>query len=114
MPGIITALQGAGLNLWKQDPRAINSTGDGDKYAPFTLGTRVETDASLKGLGQFVRVTTGNIPNVNGTTPIGVSTAGVTAATGAGNVWYNLNGTTSPVPVAGDYLFVFAVPGPTT
>ena len=114
MAGITTALAGAGTNLWRQDPRAINATGDGDKYAPFALGTRVDTDISLKGLGQFVRVTTGNIPNVNGTTPIGVTTAGVTGATGAGNAWYNLNGTTSPVPVAGDYLFVFAVPGPTT
>ena len=114
MAGIITPLIGAGLNLWKVDPRAINTTGDGDKYAPFALGTNVDTDASLKGQGQFVRVTSGNIPNVNGTTPIGVTAAGVTAATGAGNAWYNLNGTTSPVPAAGDYLFVFSVPGPTT
>jgi hypothetical protein len=114
MAGITTALAGAGKNLWKMDPRATNSTGDGDKYAPFALGTRVDTDASLKGQGQFVRVTAGNIPNVDGTTAIGVTAAGVTAATGTGNAWYNLNGTTSPVPAAGDYLFVFAVPGPTT
>jgi hypothetical protein len=92
------------LQVWKPDARATNTTGDGDKYAPFALGQRGLTNDLTKGLAQFVRVTTGNIPNANGTTPIGV-TNGVTAAAATGNNWYNLSGLT---PVAGDYMFLAA------
>jgi len=102
---LTTPMAGAGLSqLWKPDARAINTTGDGDKYAPFTLGTRAVTADLAKGLAQFVRVGSGQIPNANGTTPIGV-TNGVTVAAGTGNNWYNLTGLT---PVAGDYLFLAA------
>jgi len=100
---LTTPMAGATLQqVWKPDARAINTTGDGDRFAPFALGTRALTNDLSKGLAIFVRVTTGNIPNVNGTTAIGV-TAGVTAAAGAGNNWYNLSGFT---PVAGDYMFL--------
>ena len=75
-----------------------------DATAPFVLATRGLTDNASYGLAQFCRVTTGNIPNVNGTTPIGI-TAGVTAAAGAGNNWYNVSGRT---PIAGDYMFLVA------
>jgi hypothetical protein len=105
MSGIVTPIIGATLaQVWAKDARAINATGDGDKYAPFALGTRAQTSEAANGLAQFVRVTTGNIPNANGTTPIGV-TAGVTAAAATGNNWYNLSGAT---PAAGDYMFLAA------
>jgi len=113
---ITTPLQGASLKqIWNRDARSINATGDGDKYAPFTLGTRGLTNDSnstplAMATAQFVRVTTGNIPNVNGTTAIGV-TNGVTAAAGAGNNWYNLSGQT---PIAGDYMFLAAALPATT
>ena len=107
MSEIVTDLQGATtLQVWKPDPRAINTTGDGDKYAPFALMTKVQTDNLTLGAGQFVRVSSGNIPNINGTTPIGVVngvTAAAVATAGAENRWYNKSGQT---PAAGDYMFL--------
>ena len=104
---ITTPLTGASVKqIWNRDARSINATGDGDKYAPFTLGTRGLTNDSnstplAMTTAQFVRVSA-TIPNANGTTAVGV-TNGVTASAGTGNNWYNLSGAT---PIQGDYMFL--------
>jgi len=106
---ITTPLIGAGVKqVWKPDARATNTTGDGDKYAPFALATRgLTNDSNSTPLSmtvtQFCRVSA-TIPNANGTTACGI-TNGVTAAAATGNNWYNLSGQT---PVQGDYMFLTA------
>lgn len=100
---IVTGLVGADTKqVWSPVNGVTNPVAAADALAPFALGTRGLTDNTSYGLAQFCRVTTGNIPNVNGTTPIGI-TAGVTAAAGTGNNWYNVSGRT---PIAGDYMFL--------
>jgi hypothetical protein len=104
MPGINSPLIGASLtNVWKP----LSTVGaTSDKTAPFALGTRALSGDLVYGDAQFVRVSAGNIPNINGTTPIGV-TNGVTAAAATGNNWYNKTGSTV-APVEGDYMFLVA------
>jgi len=100
---IVTGLIGANTNqIWKPVGGVTNPVTLADATAPFALSTRGLTDNATYGVAQFCRVTTGNIPNVNGTTPIGI-TAGVTAAAATGNNWYNVSGQT---PIAGDYMFL--------
>lgn len=109
-PAIVTPIAGASLTqVWSPVIGKTVSSTEADAVAPFPLATRGLTNDLTKGLAQFCRVTTGNVPNVNGTTPIGI-TSGLTAAAATGNNWYNVSGKT---PVVGDYMFLAAVPGPT-
>jgi hypothetical protein len=102
---IVTPLVGATTNqIWKPVNGVTNPVTVADATAPFALATRGQTDNTSYGVAQFCRVVTAQIPNANGTTPIGI-TAGVTAAAGTGNNWYNVSGQT---PIAGDYMFLVA------
>jgi hypothetical protein len=106
MPIVISdPIAGASLTqIWQPTVGKVAGSTDADATAPFPLATRGLTEDTAKGVAIFARVTTGNVPNADGTTAIGV-TNGLTAVTGAGNAWYNLTGKT---PAVGDYLFLAA------